>query len=266
MIRGRARLLALALALASLACMRSEATRVPANLRSGPTLAPASREPAATDTASVAGESVRPGINDPYFERGIDKSIAQLESEKREVVEKRDAIVAALGLAPGMHVADFGSGTGLFVAPISRALGPSGKLYAIDIVPSFLARLRELVTADSLTNVEVVAADAHEPGLAPGSVDLVFMCDVYHHVEYPSEVLPKLRAALRVGGRLIVIDFRRVPGETSAAMMKHVRADQQTFTAELEAAGFVFVRELGQAEGLAWEENYMLVFERGTTP
>lgn len=246
--------------------MRSEATRVPVSPRSGPTLTPAQREPAASDTASVAGESVRPGINDDYYARSIDKSIAQLESEKREVVEKRDAIVAALGLAPGMHVADFGSGTGLFVAPISRALGPSGKLYAIDIVPTFLDHLRELVAAEQLANVEVVRADAHDPGLAPGSVDLVFMCDVYHHVEYPSEVLPKLRAALRAGGRLVMIDFRRVPGETSAPMMKHVRADQQTFTAELEAEGFVLVRELGPAEGLAWEENYMLVFERRSDP
>lgn len=259
----RARLLALALCVASLACMSSEATRVPASPRHAPALEPAAAREVEPATATAAGASVRPGINDDYYAaKGLDKARKQLESERREVVEKRDAIVAALGLAPGMDVVDFGSGTGLFVTAISERIGPSGKLYAVDIVPSFLDHLRELVRTSALANVEIVAADERDPKLARGSVDLVFLCDVYHHIEYPSEVLPKLHAALRPGGRLIMIDFRRIPGETSEGMMKHVRADQQTFTAEIEAEGFVLVREIGEAEGLAWDENYMLVFER----
>jgi len=151
----------------------------------------------------------------------------------------------------------------LFVDSISAAIGPSGRLYAIDIVPAFLAHLREQVAEKQLANVVVVEADEHDPGLAPASVDLIFVCDVYHHVEYPLDVLPRLREALRPEGKLILVEFARIPGKTSKGMMNHVRADQQTFTREIEDAGFVLEREIGAAEGLVFDENYMLVFSRG---
>jgi SAM-dependent methyltransferase len=208
--------------------------------------------------------SVRPGINDRYFEPdGLEDAIAKLESERREVTAEREAIVAALELREGMVVADLGAGTGLFLAALSRALGPSGKLFALDIVPDFVAHLRERVASEGLVNVEVVEVTATDPMLAPDSVDLVFLCDVYHHLEYPSVVLPRLRAALRSGGKLVIVDFDRIPGKTSEGMMKHVRADQATFTREITAAGFVFERELGPAEGIEFDENYMIVFGRG---
>jgi hypothetical protein len=73
-------------------------------------------------------------------------------------------------------------------------------------------------------------------------------------------VLPRLREALRQDGKLVVVDFERIPGKTSEGMMKHVRADQETFTREITAAGFVFERELGPAEGVVLEQNYMIVF------
>lgn len=208
--------------------------------------------------------SVRPGINDRYFEQnGLEDAIATLENERREVADERDAIVAALELREGMVVADVGSGTGLFLVALSRALGPSGKLYALDIVPHFVEHLREQVVREALVNVEVIQVTPTDPGLAPDSVDLLFLCDVYHHIEYPSVVLPRLREALRAGGKLVVIDFERIPGKTSEGMMKHVRADQATFIREITAAGFVFERQLGPAEGIDFDENYMLVFGRG---
>lgn len=223
-------------------------------------------EPVSAVEPSVPAEpvSVRPGINDRYFERdGLDDAIDQLENERREVAAEREAIVAALELREGMVVADVGSGTGLFLVSLSRALGPTGKLYALDIVPGFVAHLRERVAGDELANVEVVEVTPTDPKLAPDSVDLLFVCDVYHHIEYPSVVLPRLREALRSGGKLVVIDFERIPGKTSEGMMKHVRADQDTFTREITAAGFVFERELGPAEGIELDENYMIVFGRG---
>ncbi len=213
---------------------------------------------------TVERVSVRPGINDRYFAPdGLAVAIDQLETEQREVTAQREPIVAALGLREGLVVADVGAGTGLFLVPLSRALGPSGKLYAVDIVPSFLAHLRERVASEALTNVEVVTATASDPGLASASVDLLFLCDAYHHIEYPSEVLAHLLVALRPGGKLVVVDFDRIPGKTSVGMLKHVRADQATFTREITAAGFVFERELGPAEGIELETNYMLVFGRG---
>jgi predicted methyltransferase len=231
----------------------------------GPELANEPSEPA--ESSAVAEPvSVRPGINDRYFERdGLEDAIKGLESERREVAAAREAIVAALELREGMVVADVGAGTGLFLAPLSRALGPSGKLYALEIVPHFVVYLRERVAREQLQHVEVVEVTPTDPQLSPDSVDVLFLCDVYHHIEYPSVVLPQLREALRPNGKLVVIDFERIPGKTSEGMMKHVRADQETFTREITAAGFAFERELGPAEGVVLEENYMIVFGRGGT-
>ena len=128
-------------------------------LASGPSVAPE-----AVDTSEP--RSVRPGINDRYFEQdGLEAAIKQLETERREVAAQREAIVAALDLREGMVVADVGAGTGLFLAPLSRVLGPSGKLYALDIVPHFVAHLRERVAREGLGNVEVVEG---VPGFVAG--------------------------------------------------------------------------------------------------
>ncbi len=228
--------------------------------------APRESAPASeTDAAAPAGSapalvSVRPGVNDRYFEHGaVDKWTDVLERERREVIAERDDIVAALELRPGMVVADIGAGTGAFMAALSAELGESGKLYAVDIVPSFLAHLRERAAAEGLTNVEIVEATPTASTLPAGSVDLLFICDVYHHFEYPSVYLRDLYAALRPDGRMIIVEFDKVPGKTSERMMAHVRQDKPTLLAEVGAEGFVLEREIDSVE---LDENYMLVFRK----
>src|SRR5690606_33807369 len=132
-----------------------------------------------SDSAAQADAlvSVRPGINDRYFEPDAIETWTQtLEQERREVIAARDPIVAALELQPGMIVADIGSGTGAFLAPLSAGIGETGKLYAVDIVPSFLAHLRERAASEQLTNVEVVEATPTDVQLPADSVDLMFLC------------------------------------------------------------------------------------------
>ena len=204
--------------------------------------------------------SVKPGVNDRYFEAGaVETWTDTLERERREVIAHRDEIVAALELAPGMILADVGAGTGAFLAPLSRGVGEAGRVYAVDIVPAFLEHLRERAASEGLGNVEVVAATPTDASLGPETVDLLFLCDVYHHIEYPSTYLPTLSRALRPDGRLVVVEFARIPGVTSERMMKHVRQDQATLVAELAAAGFHLEREITQ---VPLTENYMLVFSK----
>ncbi len=93
--------------------------------------------------------------------------------------------------------------------------------------------------------------------LPDDSIDLAFVCDVYHHFEYPSSMLASLRGVLRSGGALVVIDFERIPGRTREWILDHVRAGKEVFTEEIEDAGFVLEKEL-QVDGLL--ENYMLRF------
>ncbi len=204
--------------------------------------------------------SVRPGVNDKYFaEDAANEWTEVLERERRDVITHREAIVAALELAPGMEVADVGAGTGAFLEPVSAAVGSEGRLYAVDIAPPFLEHLRARAEAAGLDNVEVIEGSDRSINLPPASVDLLFMCDVYHHLEYPSLYLRSLRQALRPGGRMIIVEFDKVPGKTSARMMKHVRQDKATLLREVLAEGFVVDHEV---ESIPFHENYMLVFRR----
>ncbi|NVB39550.1 methyltransferase domain-containing protein [Pseudenhygromyxa sp. WMMC2535] len=221
------------------------------------TKGPGTTADAAPDTAGSSA-SATPGINDRYLDDdAVDKWTKVFEQERRDVISHRDEIVAALELEPGMAVADIGAGTGAFVEPIARGVGPEGKVYAVDIIPDFLARLRGRAAEAQLDWVEVVEATPQSPALAPASVDLLFLCDVYHHLEYPSVYLRGLREALRPGGRMIIIDFDKIPGKTSAGMMKHVRQDQATLLAEVRAEGFELAREI---DSVPLKENYMLEF------
>ena len=213
-------------------------------------------EPPLPDEASV-----RPGANDTFLAEDLDveRYEAIFEGESREISVQRARIVEVLELSAGMDVADIGAGTGLFLPAFDRAVGPDGRVYAVDISPQFLAHLRERGERENLTRVEVVEGLEDSVGLADASVDLAFVCDTYHHFEYPRSTLASLFSAIRPGGSLVVVDFKRVPGKTRKWLLDHVRAGKQVFRREIESAGFQFTREV-PVEGL--EENYMLRFLR----
>jgi ubiquinone/menaquinone biosynthesis C-methylase UbiE len=204
-----------------------------------------------------AESSVRPGVNDRYFEPGAAETWTGIfEGESREVSRHRDAIVARLGLTPGEVVGDVGAGTGLFSVPLSRAVGPTGRVYAVDIVPAFLERIARRTRAAGVSNVVTVLGEERSTGLPAASLDLAFLCNVYHHLEYPASYLRSVGAALAPGGRLVVIDFERIEGVTSPRMLRHVRAGKQTVIDEITRAGFRL-----QREERFLKENYFLVFE-----
>ena len=87
---------------------------------------------------------------------------------------------------------------------------------------------------------------------------LAFICDVYHHFEFPQATLATLHKALKSGGELVLIDFKRIPGESSDFVMGHVRAGQEVFEAEVIAAGFEKISEVKDV----LKENYFVKFRR----
>ena len=156
-----------------------------------------------------------------------------------------------------MTVADVGAGTGLFTRLFAAAVAPAGMVYATDIAPNFLKHIEKTCRDAGIKNVKTVLATADCSGLAPDSVDVVFLCDVYHHFEFPKKTLASLHAALKPGGQLILVDYRREKGKTPDWIFKHVRAGKEVFTGEIEAAGFKL-----QDEEKFLKENYMLHFQR----
>ncbi|MEM6571623.1 MAG: methyltransferase domain-containing protein [Planctomycetota bacterium] len=200
-------------------------------------------------------------INDSFLADDVDveKFAARWELESREVYAGRKEILAALDVQPGETVADIGTGTGLFVEPLAAAAGPGGKVYAVDIAPAFVFHVRERAAEKGLDQVEVVLSNARSTELPAATVDVAFLCDTYHHFEYHEDMLRSIRSALKPGGRLVMVEFDRVPGVTRKWLLGHVRAGRDVFLAEVEAAGF---RLLDEVEIPAFEENYCVRFAR----
>jgi predicted methyltransferase len=204
-------------------------------------------------------QSVKPGINTEYLRPDLDPSqwVERFEREGREIYEQRREIVAAARIRPGSVVADIGAGTGLFTPMLAEAAGPRGKVYAVDIVPAFLELIRSRAERAGIKNIETVQGTERSVELPPNSIDLAFICDVYHHFEYPQSSLASIHRALRRGGEIFLIDFHRIPGVSSEWILNHVRAGQETVTAEIEAAGFKKVEELPLLQ-----DNYILRFRK----
>ncbi|PQO40550.1 methyltransferase [Bremerella cremea] len=216
----------------------------------------------AQDSPSTQSQqSVKPGINDNFLDPDlkVEEWVKRFEVESREIFHARDEIVQQLKLKSGDRIADIGTGTGLFVEPFAKAVGKNGWVYAVDIAPKFVERVGKLAEEYQLDNVTPVVCGEDDVRLAPRSIDVAFICDVYHHFEYPQSSLESIHKALVPGGQLVVIDFNRIPGESRDWTLSHVRAGKEGFRKEIEAAGFEFVEEV-KIE--AFKENYFLRFTR----
>jgi ubiquinone/menaquinone biosynthesis C-methylase UbiE len=160
-----------------------------------------------------------------------------------------------------MAVADIGAGTGLFTRLLAAEVGEQGKVYAVDIAAPFLEYISKSSKEAGFRNVETVLCTDKSAELPPASVDLVFICDVYHHFEFPFRTLETLHKALKPGGQLVLIDFHRIAGKSSLFILGHVRAGQEVFTREIVSSGF---RQVGEEQMLS--ENYFLRFEKVEQP
>jgi len=214
--------------------------------------------PAAAPAPALDGMPA--GINDTFLSEDleVDEYVERFEGESRAVYAQREAIVDALDLAPGDSIADIGAGTGFFSLLFADAVGDGGEVHAVEISPNFLQHLRTLSHDRAPGVLEVVEGTDRSVGLDTDTIDAAFICDVYHHFEYPEDSLASLRTAIRPGGSLYLIDFHRIPGESPDWLIAHVRAGREVFQSEIEAAGFELSEEI-VIEGL--EDNYFLRFE-----
>lgn len=210
---------------------------------------------------SGRSESVKPGINKNFLDPDlkVDEWLQRFEVESREVFNERKQVLKACGIEKGMRVADIGAGTGLYTRLFSEAVGPGGWVYAVDISGPFLKHIVARAAQEDQENITAVLSAEDAVSLPPDSIDLAFICDTYHHFEYPADTMATLVDALKPGGTLVMIDFERIEGVTREWLMGHVRAGKEVFRKEVEEAGLTFVEEL-KIEG--FEENYFLRFRK----
>jgi ubiquinone/menaquinone biosynthesis C-methylase UbiE len=122
--------------------------------------------------------------------------------------ERPDVVLSALGLKPGMTVADIGAGTGYYSWRIAQRVGPGGAVYAVDVQPEMIRMLEKQMSRRGAVNVKAMLGTATDPKLPENSLDLALMVDVYHEFEYPYEMLAAIVRALKPGGQLAFVEFR----------------------------------------------------------
>ena len=157
-------------------------------------------------------------------------------------------------------MADIGAGSGLFTLPFADKVGSQGRVYAVDIVPAFLERIRQRAADTGHPSVQTVLATERSVELPLGSIDLAFICDTYHHFEYPKHAgldSPRAQAGGGAGSGRVQTDSG---GEHRLDTQPRARRED-VFTREIEAAGF---RKIGREDFL--KENYLLRFRRTDVP
>jgi SAM-dependent methyltransferase len=182
---------------------------------------------------------------------------AWLERPSRVSEERPDLLVKELHLQPGMTVADIGAGSGY----ISRRLAPvvaEGRVFAVDVQPQMVALLTELSRKPGFTNVVPIQGDFDDVKLAPASVDLAVLVDVYHELAFPYEVMRSLIRALKPGGRIVLVEYR---GEDPGVPIK-----------ELHKMSKLQIRREMSAFPLVWERTserlpmqHIVVFRKPAT-
>lgn len=203
-------------------------------------------------------QSVNPGINKSYENPDVDKFVERFERDGRDAYDHRQEILKELKLTPGMALADIGAGTGLFTRLFSEKVGPQGKVYAVDISDEFIKHILQDARQEKRGNVTGVVCQPDSAELPPNSIDLAFICDTYHHFEYPQKTMRSIHRALKPGGQVVLIDFVRIEGVSSDWILGHVRAGQEVFTREIESAGFQQV----ESKPKLLRESYFVRFKK----
>jgi predicted methyltransferase len=159
-----------------------------------------------------------------------------LERAEREAEEAPDSVLKILSIEPGMHIADVGAGVGYFVTRLAKVVGPSGRVYANDIQPEMLSRLKERLKEQKITNVETILGKETDPMLPPGKMDVVLLVDVYHEFSQPQKMLGKIREALKPNGRLVLVEYKKE--DPYVPIRPEHKMSVAEVKAELEAEGF----------------------------
>lgn len=213
---------------------------------------------AAAATAQVAEKA-----NENYkTKEGRDAVGRGLAAPGRDQTERPRELVEAMGLRPGMKVADVGTGVGYMLPYLSRAVGPTGQVIAEDIAPDFLEKARLRASTSGLKNIKFVQGTDHDPALPGGVVDAVLVLDAYHHFDYPESMLKGIRESLVSDGKLYIVEYyKRMnamgPGSGDRAL-SHIRLDEDDLIKEVEANGFHLVSKHEHVPG----SQYMAVFEK----
>ena len=151
-----------------------------------------------------------------------------------------EVVIHSLSLQPGNQVADLGAGGGYFTFRLADAVGPTGKVYAVDIDKGNLDYIANQATKRGYRNVETILAKPDDPLLPTTGVDLIFTCNTYHHLTDRTEYFQSAARYLRPDGRVVVIDLA---GKNWLFRVLGHWTPRETSRREMEAAGYTLTKD-----------------------
>ena len=187
--------------------------------------------------------------------RPADEWIATLDGPQRVASLRIDEVVAAANVRPGQTVADIGAGTGLFSVPLAKAVGPKGRVYAVEIDAGFFPQIRKRAAEAGVDNVETVLGKFTDPALPVKTIDVAFFHDVLHHIAERPAYLKTVARYLAPDGRIVVVDYQAGLGPHPG------HPELEVSRAQLEA----WMSDAGLTEVQAIEmfpDKYFLTFAR----
>jgi len=163
-----------------------------------------------------------------------------LDRAERVTEEEPDLALDAIRITPRSVVADVGAGSGYMTVKMAKRVGAGGKVYANDIQPEMLARLRQRLARENITNVQTVLGTADDPKLPPAALDLILMVDVYHEFSEPQTMLRRMRDALKPDGRLVLLEYRKEDPAIPIRLEHKMSVAEAKL--EVEAEGYTLAR------------------------
>jgi SAM-dependent methyltransferase len=218
--------------------------------------------------AGSSGAQVATDANEGYRTPALrEKAASEMGSTFRGALQRSGPLVDSLGLRAGDTVADVGTGVGHLLPYIVKRIGSSGTIFAVDIYPEFLDKVRERIAAAGWENVHPVLGTERDPKLPANRFDAAILLDTYHHLDYPDATMGGVRRALKPGGRLFVIDYYRSRPNPQADLdevRRHIRLDRDDVVKEIEGQGFSLTKQWDHVT-FGWSQApfmYVLVFEK----
>jgi precorrin-6B methylase 2 len=204
------------------------------------------------------------GIGKFYMGREIAQVMGHLGAEwlerpEREKEEQPTKLMEILKLKPGAVIADIGAGSGYYTFRLAEKVGPTGKVYAVDIQPEMLAIIRKRMKERNISNVELIQGKEADPKLPENSTDLILMVDVYHEFSEPFEMTEAMVKALKPGGRLVFVEFR-LEDQNVPIKLVHKMTEKQVLKEMKPHA----LRWLGTDRTLPWQ--HVIFFEKQAKP
>lgn len=170
-----------------------------------------------------------------------EKRIKQYEFSGREEWQKPDEVVKTMTLKPGDVVADIGAGTGYFTRRFAKAVAPGGLALGLEISSSSVESMRRDAGRLELDNYKAILVKSNDPELEPGSVDVVFLCNAYHHLRNRVDYFKTTSVGLKKDGRVVIVDFYKK--EMAVGPPPSHTLSKEVVLEEMKAAGYKLLQD-----------------------